>query len=316
MVLAVEKAALTPQQNPQKGGVFALGNFDGVHLGHQAVLKMAIEKARGLGIQARAMTFEPHPRSVLKPDLAPFRLTPAAIKERLLRKLGMDDVVVLPFTPEFSDLPAQEFVQKILMDMYEVQHVVAGFDYVFGHHRGGNMQHLREWLTPHGVSVTEVTSFRDAQGEAMSSSRTREALMKGDAELAAHILGRPWAIAGTVLKGKQHARQIGFPTMNMVLADYLRPRYGVYVVTARRVGSAQTYEGVANIGLRPTVDGKTELLETHLFDFHQDAYGQEWEVALGRFLRDEKAFETMDALQQQIVLDVDAARAIHASRII
>ncbi|MBV8059993.1 MAG: bifunctional riboflavin kinase/FAD synthetase, partial [Alphaproteobacteria bacterium] len=302
----------TAQNVPQKGGVFALGNFDGVHRGHQAVLKLAIEKARGLGVPARAMTFEPHPRSVLKPDIPPFRLTPAAAKDRLLRKLGLDDVVVLPFTPGFSDLSAQDFVQRVLLGTYGAQHVVAGFDYVFGHRRSGTMAQLREWLAPQGVSVTEVTPFRDSHGEVMSSSRTRDALKAGDVALAEHILGRPWSIAGMVVKGDQRGRQLGFPTMNIPLGEYMRPRFGVYTITASPVGSARQYAGIANLGLRPTVDGKTELLEAHLFDFHQEVYGQEWEVYLCHFQRDEQSFGSLEALKQQITLDVDAARTYHA----
>src|SRR3984957_5879060 len=151
-----------------KGGVYALGNFDGVHRGHQAVVKAAIEKARGMNVPARVLTFEPHPRTIFKPGIAPFRLTPGPQKIRLLKALGIDDVIVRPFTPEFSKLSAQDFVQQVLLDDCGAQHVTAGFDFVFGHARGGNLANLRAWLSPHGVEVTEVSLFRDSSGEAMS----------------------------------------------------------------------------------------------------------------------------------------------------
>lgn len=293
-----------------KGGVLALGNFDGVHRGHQAVVRAAIDKARGQGVPAQVLTFEPHPRSVLKPDIQPFRLTPAAVKERLLRGIGIDQIIALPFTPEFSSLSAEEFVQKILIERLQVSHIVAGFDYVFGHKRGGTMPLLRQWLRPHGVGVTEVTPFRDAQGHVMSSSRTREALQQGDTKTAMHILGRPWAISGIVQHGASRGSSIGIPTMNIGLGDYLRPKFGVYAVTARRLLDGAMYQGVANIGMRPTVDGKSEWLEAHLFAFNGTVYGEEWEIALMGFIRPEQKFDGVDQLREQIKKDIVASKAI------
>jgi riboflavin kinase/FMN adenylyltransferase len=291
-----------------KGGVFALGNFDGVHLGHQAVVKAAIEKARGLNVPARILTLEPHPRSLFKPDIPPFRLTPAPAKLRLLRALGVDDVIVRPFTRELSNVLPVEFVQQILINDYGVQHIVAGFDFVFGHNRAGNMQNLRGWLMPFNVGVTEVTPFRDTQGEVMSSSRTREALQQGDLRTAAHILGRLWSIAGIIERGAHRGTDIGAPTANIALGEYLRPKFGVYAARARRVGDPASRPGVANIGTRPTVDGKTELLELHLFDFHGDIYGQEWEVDLIDFIRPERKFDDLEALRAQIMEDIETAK--------
>ncbi|HUY67816.1 MAG TPA: bifunctional riboflavin kinase/FAD synthetase [Alphaproteobacteria bacterium] len=294
---------------PAKGGVFALGNFDGVHQGHQAVVKTAIDRARGMGLPARVLTFEPHPRSVLKPGIAPFRLTPAPAKERILHGLGVDDVIVHPFTPEFSRLSAPDFVQRILIEECGAQHVVAGFDFVFGHKRGGDMPKLRAWLAPHSVGVTEVAPFRDGRGEMMSSTRAREALQAGDPHTAAHILGRPWAIAGVIEKGDQRGRELGAATANIALGEYLRPKFGVYAVMAGRVGAGARLPGVANIGVRPTVGGAAEMLEFHLFDFHDDLYGQEWEVELIDFLRPEQAFPDLAALRAQIARDLETARA-------
>ena len=268
-----------------------------------------MERARGLGISARVLTLEPHPRSLFKPDIPPFRLTPAPAKERALRQLGVDDVMVMPFTREFAQLPPTAFVEQILLDRCGAQHVIAGFDFVFGHDRGGTMARLRDWLAPHQVGVTEVTPFRDAKGEIMSSSRTREALRAGDLATARHILGRPWSIAGLVQHGAQRGREIGVPTANIGLGDYLRPHYGVYAVQAGPVGGPLHRQGVANIGLRPTVDGMAEWLEVHLFDFSEDIYGQEWEVELIDFLRPEQKFADLPALRRQIMQDIDAAKA-------
>jgi riboflavin kinase / FMN adenylyltransferase len=291
-----------------KGGVFALGNFDGVHRGHQAVVKTAVQKARGMGIPARVLTLEPHPRSVLKPTIAPFRLTPEAAKVRLLRSLGVEDVIVQRFSNEFSQLSASDFVQRILIDTYGAEHIMAGFDFVFGHDRVGNMQNLRTWLAPHNIGVTEVTPFRDAHGVIMSSSRTREALQAGDLETATHILGRPWSIAGIIERGAQRGRELSVPTANIALGEYLRPKFGVYAVHAGRVGTSLTLQGVANIGVRPTIDGKTELLEFHLFNFHGEIYAQEWEVELIHFIRPERTFPDTEALRQQVMLDIDEAK--------
>lgn len=291
-----------------KGGVFALGNFDGVHLGHQAVVKTAIEKAGGMGVPSCVLTLEPHPRSLFKPHIGPFRLTPAPVKVRLLKQIGVDHIFVQDFTTAFSQLPATDFVQDILINTYGVQHVVAGFDFVFGHQRAGNMKNLRTWLAPYGVGVTEVTAFRDATGQVMSSSRTREALQAGDLGTAEHILGRPWSIAGVIQHGEQRGRALSVPTANMVLGEYLRPKFGVYAVQACRVGSSLYHQGVANIGIRPTIDGKTETLEFHLFDFHEDIYGQEWEVELISFIRPEQSFSGLEALRDQIMLDIATAK--------
>jgi riboflavin kinase/FMN adenylyltransferase len=293
-----------------KGGVFALGNFDGVHRGHKAVIRAAIDKARGMNVPARVITLEPHPRTLFKPGIAPFRLTPPEVKARLLRAMGVENVIVLNFTPEFSHLPAQEFVDRILIKENGAQHVVAGFDFVFGHNRQGNMENLRKWLGPHGINVTEVTPFRDATGEVMSSSRVREALQAGDLNTAEHILGRPWSLAGKVVKGAQRGgKELSVPTANIPLGEYLRPKFGVYAVQAGPPGGPYRHQGVANIGVRPTVDGKNETLEFHLFDFNNDIYGQEWEVELLDFIRPEQTFANIDALRAQIMRDIETAKA-------
>lgn len=286
-----------------------MGNFDGVHRGHRVVLAAAVEKARELGAPMRVLTFEPHPRLMFDPGQEQFRLTPSGAKERLLRAAGADDVVVLPFTREFAEIPAQSFVEDILVGRLGARHVVAGHDFIFGRARGGDMDKLRAWLAAHGVGVTEIAP--QGEGDAIySSTRARMALRRGDCAAAAAVLGRAWSIAGEVVHGNQRGRTIGTPTANVMLGDYLRPLFGVYAVRAGRVGEGFPYKGVANIGLRPTVDGKAELLETHIFDFNEDIYGQEWEFALERFIRPEAKFADFAALKVQIDKDKDEARRI------
>jgi len=293
-----------------KGGALALGNFDGVHRGHQAVIQTARDYARAHAMPARVLTLEPHPREVFQPQAAPFRLTPPPVKERLLRGLGVDDVITLTFTPELAALSAQRFVDEILVRDYGAQHIVAGSDFVFGHKRGGDMRFLRDALAPYGIGLAEVAPFCDAGGLAFSSSRTREALQQGDVAAARRILGRPWSIAGLVARGAQRGRGFGFPTANIPLDGYLRPKFGVYAVTARRVGEQVRHRGVANIGNRPTFDGVNEWLEAHLFDFDAELYGQEWEVELLHFLRPEQAFSGLEALREQIMRDVVGAKGL------
>lgn len=296
-----------------KGGALALGNFDGVHRGHQAVIRTARDYARAHAMPARVLTLEPHPREVFQPQAAPFRLTPPPVKERLLRGLGVDDVVTLAFTPELSALSAQRFIDEILVRDCGAQHIVAGSDFVFGHKRGGDMRFLRDALAPYGIGLTEVPPFCDADGLAFSSSRTREALRLGDVAAARHILGRPWSIIGAVAHGARRGQAFGFPTANIPLDGYLRPKFGVYAVTARRIGEQARHRGVANIGNRPTFDGVNEWLEVHLFDFNATLYGQEWEVELLHFLRPEQAFSGLEALRDQIMRDVASARAALAA---
>ena len=290
-----------------QGGVYALGNFDGVHRGHRAVIQSTVNKAHALHIPARALTFEPHPRMVFQPHQPPFLLTPLDVKEKLLKSCGVDDVVVLDFTHDFSLQTAQEFVEHILWDTLKVQHVVAGHDFVFGHKRGGDMKKLASWLAPHKIGVSEIASMGD-EGETFSSTRVRELLLQGEVETAAEILGRNWSLTGTIIKGAERGRKIGIPTANVSLNDYQRPKFGVYAVKAGRVGEALSYAGVANIGVRPTVGGQSENLEAYLFDFNEDIYGQEWEFALTRFIRPEQKFDNLNDLKAQIAKDIEAAQ--------
>jgi len=259
-----------------------------------------------MGVKARVMTFEPHPRVLFQPGVAPFRLTPAHAKIRLLADYGIHDVVVLPFNQTLAHLPAQEFVERVLHHELDAQHIVAGHDFVFGHNRNGDMKALAAWLEPKRVGVTEIAPLGD--GTVFSSTRIRELLKLGDPKAAAVILGREWSIVGTVMKGAQRGRTIGVPTANIQLGDYLRPKFGVYAIRAGRIGEPLIHRGVANIGVRPTVDGQSENLEAHLFDFDSDIYDQVWEFALTDFIRAERKFEDINTLKTQIMQDITAAR--------
>ena len=297
-----------PNLNPQRACVLALGNFDGVHRGHMAVIHAAQAQARRLGLLLHVLTLEPHPRTLFRPNDPPFRLTPAPVKDRLLRALGVNDVVTLPFTRATAERSAPDFMAMLTQD-YGARHIVAGFDFVFGHQRSGSMQTLREGMAGFNVEVTEVAPSRDSTGEIMSSSRTRTALQAGDLETAQHILGRPWSITGKVIQGAHMAREIGFPTANVELGDYLRPKFGVYAIRARREGTEAVFSGVANLGNRPTLDGLHELLEFHLFDFCETIYDEMWEIELLHFLRPEQKFPDLTALKAQIGKDVESAKS-------
>ncbi|MDE1148470.1 MAG: bifunctional riboflavin kinase/FAD synthetase [Azospirillaceae bacterium] len=293
-----------------RGAVVALGNFDGVHLGHQAVISQARAMAADLGRPAVVVTFEPHPRTFFRPDDAPFRLTPLRIKTRLVEALGIDAMVVLHFDDALSHMTAEDFVVKVLADGLGVHHVVAGYDFLFGHQRGGDMTLLRTLGARHGFGVTEARPVADGQGEVYSSTAVRRHLQEGRPLEAAAILGHPFEIEGRVEHGDKRGRTIGFPTANIEVQEYLRPRFGVYSMRAGVDAGAETvwHDGVANLGRRPTVGGLVERLEAHLFDFDDDLYGRHVRVQLLDFIRPEMKFENFQALKDQIVQDSAEAR--------
>lgn len=290
------------------GGVLALGNFDGVHLGHREVVRVAKKEAQRLGVPCCVLTFDPHPYSMFKKDGNPFLLTLHKTKKKLLLEAGADHVITLGFTPEFAAKTPDAFMQDVLIDGCCVKHVTVGFDFVFGHGRGGDRDALRERLGPIGIGVTEVPPFRDAGGEIISSTRIRSALRHGRPEIASALLGRPFMVQGIVEKGDQRGRTLSFPTANIDLGNIVRPAYGAYAISARPAGSQESFAGVANVGKRPSVGGTKELLEFHLFDFDRDIYGQEWEVDFHHFLRAEKSFPDLASLQIQIQNDATSAR--------
>ena len=305
-----------------KGGAVAVGNFDGVHKGHRAVIGEAGRIARGAGAPWLVLTFEPHPRSVFSPNTAPFRITPPPIKEGLIADLGVDGLVELPFDLEFSRQSAETFIETVIVRGLGAQHVVSGYDFVFGHGRKGNCELLLHKGRELGFGFTSLAAHGDEEGGAFSATRVRALLREGKPREAAEILGRDFEIEGEVEGGAQRGRTIGFPTANVQLGGYIRPATGVYAVRAAVAGAATAdpatggkerqrwHDGVANFGSRPTFDGSGELLEVHLFDFAGDLYGKRLRVALIEHLRPEIKFDGIEALRAQIAADAETARRI------
>jgi riboflavin kinase/FMN adenylyltransferase len=301
---------------PLQGGVIALGNFDGLHLGHQAVIGKAVETAQAAGKAAAVMTFEPHPRMFFKPDQEPFRLSPFRMKARLIEALGADYLYVQTFDREFSQRSAENFVEEILVGGLKMSHLVVGYDYVFGHQRKGNVALLKELAKKFNFGVTAVGEITLPGGTRYSSTAIRNHLKEGAPAAAAQLLGRYWEIEGRVEHGAQRGRTLGFPTANLPYRDYLHPKKGVYAVRAGIDQGADTVwrEGVANFGNRPTFDNKDVLLEVNLFDFSGDLYGKHLRVALIDYIRPEQKFDGLDALKAQITKDGETARKLLAHR--
>ena len=299
-----------------KGGVLSLGNFDGLHLGHQSVLKTAVDLARARGVPAGVMTFEPHPRLFFKPDQEPFLLSPFRIKARLIAALGLDYLFVQTFDREFSQRSAENFVEDILVGGLGVSQIVVGTDYVFGHQRKGNITLLQMLAAKHGFGVTSVGELSASGGARYSSTNVRNLLKDGRPADAASLLGRFWEIEGRVEHGDQRGRTIGFPTANLPYRDYLHPKKGVYAVRAGIDHGAETvwHDGVANFGNRPTFDKTDTLLEVHLVDFNADLYTRHLRVALIDYIRPEQKFDGIEALKAQITKDSETARTLLAAR--
>ncbi|MEO3428324.1 bifunctional riboflavin kinase/FAD synthetase [Pelagibius sp. CAU 1746] len=301
-----------------RGAVVVIGNFDGVHRGHQLLLADARRLADELGAPMAVLTFEPHPRSVFLPERPPFRLTSLRAKAHALQEAGVDHLFVLHFDRSFALKPAETFVEEILVGDLAARHVVVGWDFCFGHKRGGNVALLKSMGAKQGFGVTAVDPVMTGNGEVYSSSIIRDHLREGRPAKAAELLGRPWEIEGRVEEGDQRGRTIGFATANIGLGDYLRPALGVYAVLAGRDPGVEHGEetqwlaGVANLGRRPTVGGEDVRLEVHLFDFAGDIYGETLRVRLMDFIRPEKKFDGLDALKAQIALDCGQAREILA----
>lgn len=301
------------EQMPEglRGGVIALGNFDGFHLGHQAVAGEAVRWAREMGRPAIIATFDPHPVRHFKPDAAPFRLTTLDQREALFTEAGADAMLVFAFDGTLASTPADSFVRDLLSDRLGAAAVVTGEDFTFGRAKGGNIEVLRDVGAQVGLQTRAVGPVL-LDGEVVSSSRIREALVAGDPQEAARLLTRPFAIRGPVQHGDKVGRTINFPTANLDIGSYLRPRYGIYAVTGH-LPDGRVLKGAANIGIRPTFDPPKELLEPHFFDFSGDLYGQDIEVAFHHFLRGEAKFDSLDALVAQMGRDCDEARRLLAS---
>jgi riboflavin kinase/FMN adenylyltransferase len=300
--------ASQPMPEALRGAVIALGNFDGFHLGHQAVAGEAVRWAREQGRPAIIATFDPHPVRHFKPDAPPFRLTTLDQREALFTAAGADAMLVFGFDAAMAAMPADAFVRDLLSARLGAAAVVTGEDFTFGRARGGNVGVLADVGAGCGLATRAVGPVT-LEGEVVSSSRIREALVAGDPQTAARLLTRPFAIRGPVQHGDKVGRTINFPTANLDISSYLRPRYGIYAVTGR-LADGRVLQGAANIGIRPTFDPPKELLEPHFFDFSGDLYGQEIEVAFHHFLRGEAKFDGLDALVSQMERDCAEARRL------
>jgi riboflavin kinase/FMN adenylyltransferase len=288
------------------GCVTTIGNFDGVHLGHQAVLKQLATKAETLKLPTVVIIFEPQPQEFFAQ--APPRLTRLREKLIVMRRYGIDKVLCLHFNNKLAALSAEAFIQKILIDGLGVQHLVIGDDFSFGKKRQGNFTMLQQAGKQNGFTVESQHTF-NLGNERVSSTRVRKALMQGELNTAQQLLGRPYSMCGRVRHGQKMGRTIGFPTANIYLHREVSPLNGVFAVTLHGV-TKQPLAGVANLGTRPTLDGERFLLEVHLFDFDKTIYGHYVEVEFIRKIRNEQKFASFDALKAQIKKDVESAKAI------
>lgn len=302
-----------------QGSVIAIGNFDGVHRGHQAVIGEAVRRARAGGRPSGLLTFEPHPRRFFRPDTPPFLLTRLRTKVRVVAALGVDNFFALRFDAGLASLSAEAFIDGVLIEGLRASQVVVGYDFVFGQGRRGNPDMLRDRLAAKGIAAMVMPPVAaphaepdgDSEGLIYSSTGVRDALRAGDPRAAARLLGRPFEIEGRVRRGDARGRLLGFPTANIWLGNYLRPALGVYAVRARidEPGIRDSLTGVANLGLRPTFGGAEPRLEVHLFDYAGDLYGRRLRVELVDFLRPERKFDGIEALKAQIATDAAAAKA-------
>jgi riboflavin kinase/FMN adenylyltransferase len=291
-----------------RGGIVALGNFDGFHLGHQAVIGRAIERARAVGRPAIVATFDPHPKRYFQPQSGHFRLTTLDQRERLFAAAGVDAMLVFRFDAALAGLSARQFAERQLVEIIGVGGVVTGNDFTFGKGREGDVAMLAALGGEFGYSA-EMVAPVTLDGETVSSSRIRQYLRDGDPRGAAKLLTRPFAIQGPVQHGAKLGRELGYPTANMDMANYLRPAYGIYAVRGR-LADGRMLDGVANLGIRPSIDPPEELLESFFFDFDGDLYDQVIEVSLIDYLRPEAKFDSMDALKVQMEADAAQARAV------
>ncbi|NNC60046.1 MAG: bifunctional riboflavin kinase/FAD synthetase [Erythrobacter sp.] len=297
-----------PVPEPLRGAVIALGNFDGFHRGHQAVAGEAIEWAHSEGRPSIIATFDPHPVRFFRPDTPPFRLTTLEQRQELYLAAGATAMLVFHFDGELAGTSAEDFIAQILIDRFGAHGVVTGEDFTFGKGAAGNVALLEGFGTQQGLACRTVAPVGD--GDVISSSRIRTALREGDPQLAARLLTRPFAIRGVVEHGDKRGREIGYPTANIHIESYLRPRYGIYAVTGRILATGEELKGAANIGIRPQFEPPKELLEPYFFDFSGDLYGQEIEVAFHHFLRGEAKFDSLDALVEQMEKDCEEARRL------
>jgi len=285
--------------------IITLGNFDGLHLGHQELIKKIILRAKETGGLSMVVTFRPHPLKILAPEKCPPLISIYEEKIRLLEKLGIDVLVKIPFTLDFSAMEPRDFVHDILVDLLGAKEIFVGYNYRFGKGRKGNISMLKELGKELGFIVREVEQV-SLNGEVVSSTRIRQLLINGEVEPAAKLLGRPYALCGIVIKGDGRGRGLGFPTANLASRHSIIPSNGVYAV--RLFVRDKYYNGIVNIGMRPTFDAKSMAVEAHIFDFDEDIYGEEMTVYFAGKIREERKFGSAEALINQINADINSAK--------
>ncbi len=300
-------------KNPYKNAVVTIGNFDGVHKGHQAILHQVLEHAEAINGTSVAITFEPHPMKVLSSNGSPPLITLFEQKVELISQTGIDVLVSIPFTREFAEVTAAEFVEDILLSRIGMKAIVIGRDYKFGRNRQGSVDFLKEYQKKYDIEVivADWIPVSHKYLERISSTRVREIVQEGRVEDAWHLLGRYYQIRGEVMTGRRRGGpMLGFPTANIKLVDELCPKMGVYAVTVEWRG--KKYKGVANIGYAPTFDDHLFTVEVHLFDFHEDIYGEKIKVNFIKRIRDEKKFADIEELSDQIRKDIEGAEKLLA----
>jgi len=294
---------------PFTNSVITLGNFDGIHLGHQELVRMVMKRAQEIKGQSMVVTFRPHPLKVLAPEKCPPLISIYEEKIELFKKLGIDVLVKIPFSHHFAEMSPREFVKKILCDLLGTKEIFVGCNYRFGKGREGTTQTLRMMGEEFGFRVNEVKQIF-LKSEVISSTKIRQLLTAGEVEHAAELLGRPYAITGIVIKGDSRGKTLGFPTANIASKHAIIPANGVYAV---KLSARDTcHDGVVNIGLRPTFDTKSLAIEVHVFDFNEDLYGEEVTIYFIKKLRQEKKFDSADTLIAQITKDIDEAKTVLA----
>jgi riboflavin kinase/FMN adenylyltransferase len=295
--------------NANKPTIVTIGTFDGVHLGHKKILEKIVENAHSQNCESLVLTFFPHPRTILQADSEMKQLNTLAEKTNLLSALGIDNLVIHPFDAAFSRLTAEEFVKQVLVDTFKIKKIIIGHDHRFGRNRTANIDDLIEFGNKFGFEVEEI-SAKEINEVSISSTKIRNALTEGNIELANNYLGYYYSLTGIVSKGKQLGRTIGFPTANIkIVEEYkLIPQNGVYIVQSNLDGIS--YYGMMNIGTRPTVDGTTQTIEIHFFDFQKELYNQKITISLLHRMRSEQKFKSVDALKKQLDKDKITALAI------
>ncbi len=304
---------ITDLKNIQKkfdNSILTLGNFDGLHLGHQELVKMIIRRARETGALSMVVTFRPHPLKILAPDKCPPLISIYEEKIKLFEKLGIDVLVKIPFTLEFSAMAPEDFVRDVLCGTLGAKEIFVGYNYRFGRRREGDIRTLRSLGKKYRFAVREIEQIA-IDGEVISSTRIRTLLGNGDVEHAAKLLGRTYAITGIVVKGDGRGKGLGFPTANIAPKHSIIPSDGVYAV--RLVVREKTYDGIANIGMRPTFKKKMLAIEVHVFDFNEDIYGEDISLYFIKKIREERKFKGPDALVTQIRSDIEVAKEILVS---